>query len=75
MHTQMQTGVRFNQQNEHFRWTTQDRISNLASVHKRSELSNVVERRERVPRCGDDDGGGSALPTTLEFLGMQVGLR
>ena len=61
----------FNQQQEHHRWNTQDRISEIERVHERSELSNVVERK-RVPRCGDDDGRGTTLPTTSGILGNAV---
>ena len=41
----------------------------LRRVHKRSELSHVIERRERIPRCGDDDGRDIASPTTPGILG------
>ena len=62
-------GTKNKQQKEYLRWNTPDRVSNIARVHKRSELSNVIERRERVLRCGDDDGRGIAPPTTPGILG------
>ena len=45
-------------------------------MHEGSELRNVVERRERVLRCGDDNGRGFASPTTSgSILGMLEKLR
>ena len=64
MHTQVQTGVEIQSTEEYLRWNTQDRISDIERGHKRSELSNVIEWRELVLRCGDDDGGGIAPPPT-----------
>ena len=58
----------YNQQKEHFGWNTQDGISDIERVRNRSELSNVIERRERVLRCGDNDGRGTARPTTPGIL-------
>ena len=46
-----------------------DRVSNIARVHEGSELSNVIDRRERALRCGDDDGRGTAPATTFGILG------
>ena len=60
--------VDYNQQKEHFGWNTQDGISDIERVRNRSELSNVIERRERVLRCGDNDGRGTARPTTPGIL-------
>ena len=54
---------------EYFGWNTQVRINNVERVHERSELSNVIERRERVPRYGDDNGRGFAPPATSGILG------
>ena len=48
------------------RKSAQDRVSNIARVHEGSELSNVMEWRKRVLRCGDD-GRGIAPPTSPGF--------
>ena len=68
MHTQMQTGVEVQSTEKHLSWKTQDGVSNIARVDEGSELSNVIERIERVLRCGDDDGRGTAPPTTPGIL-------
>ena len=60
---------RFNQQKEYFGLNTQDRFGNVEGVHEGSELSNVIERRERAPRCGDDNSSGVAPRTTSGILG------
>ena len=51
---------RFNQSKEYLWWSAQDRVS---------ELPNVIERRKRVLRFGDDDGRDSAPPTSPGILG------
>ena len=38
--------------------------------HEGLELSNVIERRQRVPRCGVDNGRGIAPPTSPGILGI-----
>ena len=64
---------RFNQQKEYLGWKTQDRVSNIARVHEGSELSNVFERRTRVPRCGDNDGIlGNAGQAPIESIRQQL---
>ena len=60
---------RFNQSKEYLGWSAQDRVSNSERIHEGSELSNVIERRKRIQRCGDDDGRGIAPPTTPGILG------
>ena len=43
--------------------------SNIERVHERSELSNVIERRERALRCGVDNSRGLAPPPISGILG------
>ena len=66
MHTQMQTGVDW-----YIGRSARDRVSNIARVHEGSELSNVVERRKRVLRCGDDDGRGALHSSDCESIQRQ----
>ena len=49
-----------------FGWNTQDDVER---VHEGSELSNVIERRDRVLRCGDEDSRGFAPPTSSGIHG------
>ena len=51
-------------------WSAQGRVSNIARVHEGSELSNVIERRKRVLRCGDDDGAPRKNPGILGNVGQ-----
>ena len=67
MHTQTQTGVEI----EHLRWNSQDRVSNIAKVHTKSELSSVIERRERLTTTAD----ALHLQRLLDFVGVPVKLR
>ena len=57
------------QPKEHLGWSTQGRVINIARIHEGSELSDVIERRKRVLRCGDDDSRGIAPPTSPGILG------
>ena len=59
-----------------FNRNTQDKVSKIARAHEGSELSNVIERRKRVLRYGDNDNRGIDLKRFfVEFLGMLVKLK
>ena len=47
----------------------------LREVTKGQSCQTSIERRKRVPRCGDDDGEALHFQRLLEFFGMPVMLR
>ena len=66
---QTQTGVEIQSTERVLRVEHSGSDQQRLRFHEGSELSNVIERRERVLRCGDDNSRGFAPPRTSGILG------
>ena len=66
---------RLDRPKEHLGRSTQGRVNDVARIHERSDLPDVVRRRERILRLGDDDSRGIAPATTPGLLGVTTKLR